>query len=127
EISRLCRGGSKSLTSSVATVGWPGKDPSPVPRPLVKARGAVHPLPLERASAVSGALPRAMTFSLSLGERVAEGRGRVRGLFRTVAVRRYERTTFTKPSGVGDGRREADRAGHRLDAGPRRRRRDREL
>ena len=25
-----------------------GRGPSPVPRPLVKARGAVHPLPSER-------------------------------------------------------------------------------
>jgi hypothetical protein len=42
---RRCRGGSKSLTSSGVRVRWPGKDPSPVPRPLVKTRGAVHPLP----------------------------------------------------------------------------------
>ena len=43
--------------------------------------------PRERANTVLGALRRAMAFSLSLGERVAEGRGRVRGLFPTVAVR----------------------------------------
>ena len=87
EIPRLCRGGSKSLTFTGVRAHGSGKDPSPVPRPLGKARGAVHPLPRERANAVLGALRRAMAFSLSLGERVAEGRGRVRGLFPTVAVR----------------------------------------
>ena len=65
----------------------PGKDPSPVPRPLGKARGVVHPLPPERANSVLDALRRAMAFSLSRGERVAEGRGRVRGLCPPVAVR----------------------------------------
>ena len=87
EIPQLCRGGSQRLTFSGVRVGWLGKDPSPVPRPLERTRGAVHPLPWERANAVLGALRRAMTFSLSLGERVAEGRGRVRGLFPTVAIR----------------------------------------
>ena len=83
----LCRGGSKSLIFTKARADGPGKDPSPVPRPLAKARGAVHPLPRERANAVLGALRRAMAFSLSVGERVAEGRGRVRGLLPAVAVR----------------------------------------
>jgi hypothetical protein len=45
EIPRLCRGGSKSSTFTGVTAHGPGSDPSPVPRPLVKARGAVHPLP----------------------------------------------------------------------------------
>src|SRR5208283_860765 len=80
EIPRLCRRGSKSLTSSGVTVGSPGKDPSPVPRRLGKARGAVHPLPAEREKRVFSAWVRAMIFPLSRGERVAEGRGRVRGL-----------------------------------------------
>ena len=69
EIPRLCRGGSKSLTFSGVRAQGLGKDPSPVPRPLGKARGAVHPLPRERANAVLGALRRAMALSLSLGER----------------------------------------------------------
>ena len=54
------------------------KDPSPVPRPLVKARGAVHPLPRERENRFCAR--GRDDFSLSRGERVAEGRGRVRGL-----------------------------------------------
>ena len=43
--------------------------------------------PRERANAALGALRRAMAFSLAHWEMVAEARGRVRGLFPTVAVR----------------------------------------
>ena len=69
EIPQLCREAVRVLTSSGITVRWPGKDPSPGPRPLVKARGAVHPLPWERENPVFSAPVRAMIYSLSLGER----------------------------------------------------------
>src|SRR5579859_1117151 len=54
-----------------------GRDPSPVPRRLVKASAAVHPLPAERAS-------RHET-SLLPGEKVADGGGRMRGYLLTPA------------------------------------------
>ena len=46
----------------------PGKSPSPVPRPLVKARGAVHPLPWERESPIFSARVRDDFFPLPWGE-----------------------------------------------------------
>jgi hypothetical protein len=62
-----------------------GKDPSPGPRRLEKAPVAVHPLPTGEGKALSS-LPSPVgkgagieSFSLSRGERVAEGRGGVRG------------------------------------------------
>ena len=83
EIPRLCRGGRRSLTSSGITVRSAGK------RPLTPTtctawgplRLAVHPAsPHGRGQACWARFGD--SFSLSLGERVAEGRGRVRGLFR---------------------------------------------
>ena len=52
DVARRCRGGSRSLTFTGVMEQGASKDPSPVPRPLGKARGAVHPLPRERANAV---------------------------------------------------------------------------
>ena len=65
EIPPLCPGGSKRLTLTGVRAHGSGKDPSPVPRPLGKARGAVHPLPpgegkygVGRATARDGFFPR---------------------------------------------------------------------
>jgi hypothetical protein len=57
----------------------PESDPSPVPPPPVKARGAGHPLPWEREN------PHEEQFPLR-GEKVAEGRSRVRGHLLTGGV-----------------------------------------
>ena len=57
-------------------MGWRGNDPSPVPPALVIARGAVHPLPSERANAGLGASARNYFFPLPWGE---GGRGRRSG------------------------------------------------
>ena len=49
-----------------------GSDPSPVPRPLEKARGAVHPLPTEREKSGSRArvrAPQEKVLSFSEGRR----------------------------------------------------------
>ncbi len=101
QIPQVCRGGSKSLTSSGVAVRSQGKDPSPVPRPLVKARGAVHPLPRERENPIFGAPVRAVICSLSLGERVTEVRGRVRGAFPAGAPLRGQ-ATVKPPTFPGD-------------------------
>ena len=86
---RLCLGGIRGSMFPGRTVpAEMGTDPSPVPRPLVKAYGAVHPLPRGEGKHQAGdARAPNELFSLSRGER----RGSTR----------LKRTLFPFPWGEG--------------------------
>jgi HEAT repeat protein len=77
EVLRLYRGDCEMLKVKGLNLFWDSEGREKTPHPAAHGR---HPLPWERVGMTADAPSRAASTTLSLGERVAEGRGRVRGL-----------------------------------------------